>query len=333
MVKPTPFRLFFCCIAFGLHPTVEAQLSPSNGWHIEAGVSSHVSGYSGDIGHQGQYGILSDTQWHLIRLGVGVSVRAQQPGKRIGWNIDCRHIRIQGADSASNNAVAFMRNLHFRNDMIEIAATADFPLLRFSGQLGPWSLSHHLRAEGGLALLHHAPKAQVDRDNLCYAILNELGVNTPGQWHDLRGLETEGAAYAQWVMTLPIGFSYTFSADRGNGRPWHMTLTGLYRFTRTDRLDDIESQYANPWEMSPLGLGLSSQSNPSDIPPCANATNISTYQYQQGLSAERQAIRGNSATRDAYWTLGLTLAKSLTASTSNVFHKKRFRGQKVVNKR
>ena len=177
------------------------------------------------------------------------------------------------------------------------------------------------------------PKAQVDRDNLCYAILNELGVNIPRQWHDLRGLETEGAAYAQWVMTLPIGFSYTFSADRGNGRPWHMTLTGLYRFTRTDRLDDIESQYANPWEMSPLGLGLSSQSNPSDIPPCANATNISTYQYQQGLSAERQAIRGNSATRDAYWTLGLTLAKSLTASTSNVFHKKRFRGQKVVNKR
>ena len=310
-----------------------AQLRLPSGWQIEAGISSHVSGYSGDIGHQGSYGVLSDTQWHLVQAGGGMSLRAQQRGKRLGWNLDLRRIRIQGADSASNNAIAFVRNLHFQNAMTEVSASADWPIVRFAGQLGQWNVTHHFRVIAGLALLHHAPMAQVDIHNLSYGALNELGLNTPGQWHDLRALRTEGVDYAQWIMTVPIGLSYTLSAHSGSGKPWHLTLTGLWRFTQTDQLDDIGSQYSDPWKMSPLGLAMSSQSNPDDMPPCAEAPNISTYQYQQGLASERQAIRGNAQTNDCYWTLGLKVAKSLTASTANVFYRKRFRGQKVENKR
>ena len=128
----------------------------------------------------------------------------------------------------------------------------------------------------GLALLHHAPMAQVDIHNLSYGRLNELGLNTPGQWHDLRALRTEGVDYAQWVMAVPIGLSYTLSARSGSGKPLHLTLTGFWRFTQTDQLDDIGSQYSDPWKMSPLGLAMSSQSNPDDMPPCAEAPNIST---------------------------------------------------------
>lgn len=103
---------------------------------IKAGISSHVSGYSGDIGHRGSYGVLSDTQWHLVQAEGGMSLRAQQRGKRLGWNLDLRRIRIQGADSASNNAIAFVRNLHFQNAMTEVSASADWPIVRFAGQLG-----------------------------------------------------------------------------------------------------------------------------------------------------------------------------------------------------
>ena len=316
---------------FALPHAVEAQRPLPSGWQLEAGMSGHVAGYIGDIGHQGRYGVLSDTQWHLVQGGIGLHLRGHQRGKRAGFNLDIRQIRIQGADSASNNAIAFVRNLHFRNEMTEISATADWPLLRLGGRLNGWTLGYQLRLQGGFALLHHAPQARVDVNNLCYDVLTELGYTAQGQWHDLRSLRTEGTGYAEWVMTVPIGLSWTFTADPGTGKPWHITLQGLWRFTRTDYLDDIHDRFADPWMMSPLGLALSSQANPDDLPPCARVPNISTYQYQQGSNA--QAIRGNAETRDAYWTVGIKVAKSLTSPPTPTFHKRRFRGHRVENKR
>lgn len=330
--QPRVLALVFW-IAVCWSPPAQAQFSLPSNWQWECGVSTHVAGYSGDIGHKGQYGVLSDTQWNLVQMGGGVKVRGQQRGKRIGWNLDVRRIRIQGADSLSNKAVAFVRNLHFRNRMTEVAFTADWPLLRLGGQWGGWSLAHHFRLQGGVAMLHHAPEAQVDVHNLCYTEVSALGYTSPGEWHDLRSLETEGIAYAPWVATLPLGLTYTFSADRGQGKPWHVTLSALWRFTRTDFLDDIQGRYADPWTMTPLGLALSSQANPEDLPPCAQLPGLSTYQYQRGLSDDAQAIRGNADTRDHYWTIGLAVTKSITAAPTNAFHRKRFRGQKVENKR
>lgn len=313
--------------------TATAQLSWPADWQLEAGTSAHVAGYCGDIGHKGPYGLLSSTQWHLVQMGGGLAVRAQQSGKRTGINLDVRRIRIQGADSASNNAVTFVRNLHFRNEMTEIAATADYPLLRLGGNIGAWTLNHRFSGTAGVALLHHAPMARVDRDNLCYDKLIELGYMDGDEWHDLRTVRTEGDSYAKWVTTLPLGMSWTVSADNGSGRPWHITLSGLVRWTWTDRLDDIHDQYADPWGMTPLGLALTSQSNPSDLPPCANPPSLSTFQFQQGLQDERQPTRGNAETRDFYWTMGLKVTRSLFAVPSQTFHKKRFRGPRVENKR
>ncbi len=302
-------------------------------WELEAGISAHVSGYSGDIGNKGNYGVFSDTQWYLIQSGGGIGFRAHPKGKRMGINLDVRRIRIQGADSLSNKAVAFVRNLHFCNNMTEFAATADYPLLRLGSQWGRLSVMHSLRAELGVALLHHTPKAQVDRHNICYDLLLEMGYTSSGEWHDLRTMRTEGDTYAQWVATVPFGLSWTLSADNGSGRPWHVTLSGLFRYTWTDRLDDIHDQYADPWEMSPLGLALTSQSNPTDQPPCAMAPSISTFQYQQGLEPDRQPTRGNADTRDMYFTIGLKVSRSLVASPTQTFHRKRFRGPRVNNKR
>ena len=310
-----------------------AQGQWADEWEFEAGTSVHVSGYCGDIGNQGSYGVFSDTQWYLIQSGGGLSFSARPKGKRMGINFDVRRIRIQGADSLSNKAVAFVRNLHFRNDMTELATTLDYPLLRLGSQIGGLSIIHSLRAEWGMALVHHAPRAQVDRDNLCYDLLIEMGYTTPGEWHDLRSVRTEGDSYARWIATVPFGFSWAVSADNGSGKPWHITLSGLFRYTWTDRLDDIHHQYANPWGMSPLGLALTSQSNPEDQPPCAMAPSISTFQYQQGLEEDQQPIRGNADTRDMYFTIGLKVSRSLVAAPSQTFHRKRFRGPRVNNKR
>ena len=311
----------------------DAQMAWPKGWQIEAGLSTHVAGYCGDIGHKGSYGVFSDTQWNLIQMGGGAGVRIQQSGKRIGVNLDVRRIRIQGADSMSNKAIAFIRNLHFKNEMTEWAATVDYPLLRLGGQMGSWTMIHSFRGQAGLGIVHHAPMAQVDRDNICYDLLIDLGYTTPGEWHDLRSMRTEGDSYAKYVASVPVGLSWTLTADNGSGKPWHVTLSGIWRWTWTDRLDDIHDQYANPWEMSPLGLALTSQSNTSDLPPCADLPGLSTFQFQQGLDPERQPIRGNASTRDMYFTIGLKVSRSLVAGRTETFHKKRFRGPRVVNKR
>ena len=327
--------LFFALafLALGCTTTADAQSRLSQGWQFEAGASAHVSGYCGDIGHKGSYGVFSDTQWNLVQMGGGFGARAQQSGKRLGLNFDIRRIRIQGADSMSNKVVAFVRNLHFKNEMTEWALSADYPLLRLGGQMGSITMMHSLRLNAGIALLHHAPMAQVDTDNSCYDLLVEMGYTTPGAWHDLRSMRTEGDTYAEYVATVPLGISWTMSVDNGSGKPWHITLNGVWRWTWTDRLDDIRDQYANPWEMTPLGLALTTQSNPNDLPPCAEAPSISTFQFQQGLDLARQPIRGNVATSDMYFTVGLKVARSLTASSTETFHKKRFRGPRVVNKR
>ena len=309
----------------------DAQKAMASGWQLEAGFSGHIAGYSGDIGNKGDFGALSDTQWELIKAGFGAHIRAQQRGKRLGWNLDLRRILIQGADSLSNSATAYVRNLHFRNEMLEFSATADWTFLRFGRQLGGWKLANQLRLQAGLALLHHAPQAKVDPDNLSYDVLIELGYTSPGQWHDLRSLRTEGIDYAEWVVTIPMGFSWTLTADRGTGKPWHITLSSLWRVTRTDHLDDIHSRFADPWKMTPLGLGLSSQTNPNDLPPGTPMPSFTAYQYQQG--ANSQAIRGNANSRDAYWTIGITVAKSLSSTPTHTFFKRRFRGLKVENKR
>ena len=314
------------------HPAA-AQLRWPESWQLEIGASTHVAGYCGDIGHKGRYGLLSDTQWHLVQMGGGLGMRAQQKGKRIAWNLDLQRIRIQGADSVSNNIVAFVRNLHFRNEMTELATTVDYPLLRMGGGAGSWTLAHSLRMQGGLALLHHAPMARVDRDNPCYDKLIEMGYTTPGEWHDLRTVQTEGSTYDKWILTVPFGLSWTLTADNGSGRPWHVTLSGLFRWTWTDHLDDINARYANPWDMNPLGLALTSQSNAADQPPCPGAPSISTFQYQQGLEEERQPQRGNVDTRDSYWTVGLKVSRSMFSTPVESFHRKRFRGPRVENKR
>lgn len=315
-------------------PALDSQAQhAATAWQVEVGTSVHLSGYCGDIGNKGEYGVFSDTQWYLMRPGAGVHARAIQSGKRVGFNFEARRIRIQGADSLSNKAVAFVRNLHFRNDMTELAASADFPLLRLGGQGAGWTLVHTFRAQVGLALLHHAPRAQVDRDNLSYDLLIASGYTTPDAWHDLRTAQTEGSTYARWVATIPIGLSWNLSADNGSGRPWHVSLVGLWRWTFTDRLDDIHDQYANPWEMTPLGIALSSQSNPADQPPCADMPGLSTFQYQQGLDQDRQPIRGNKETNDMYFTIGLKASRSLFSEPTPSFHKKRFRGPRVNNKR
>jgi len=63
------------------------------------------------------------------------------------------------------------------------------------------------------------------------------------------------------------------------------------------------------------------------------APSISTFQYQQGLEEDQQPIRGNADTRDMYFTIGLKVSRSLVAAPSQTFHRKRFRGPRVNNKR
>ena len=312
---------------------LSAQLRMPQHWQWEAGVSAHVSGYSGDIGNKGDLGALTDTQWGCVQSGLGVHFRGQQRGKRVGWNLDLRRIHIEGADSLSNNLVAIGRNLHFRNRMTELAATADVAVLRFSRSAGMVSLSHQLKLQGGLALLHHTPEAQLDRDNLLFDDLNTSGFNTPGEWHDLRAIQTEGVDYAKTVVTAPMGFAWTCSFDRGMGTPWHVTVSALWRLTRTDRLDDIHSRYVDNLSVSALAFGLSSQANPDDLPTEEGTPSLTNYQYMPGVEAERQAVRGNAATRDQYWTFGVTVAKSLSKTPVQAFHRQRFRGPRVENKR
>ena len=50
-----------------------------------------------------------------------------------------------------------------------------------------------------------------------------MGYTTPGEWHDLRSMRTEGDTYAEYVATLPMGLSWTVS-----DRQWLRTTLAHY---------------------------------------------------------------------------------------------------------
>ena len=63
---------------------------------------------------------LNQTRWNP---GVFVRYRADY---NIGVNMSLNYFRIQGADSLTENPNRFTRNLHFRNDVFELAAVGEY---------------------------------------------------------------------------------------------------------------------------------------------------------------------------------------------------------------
>lgn len=157
--------------------------------------------------------------------------------------------RISGDDNKFEDIAGFerlyMRNLHFRNDIQELAVTGVYNLVA-------QSRSYRNRPKvipyvfAGIALFHHNPEAKAPKD---YG-----GTETsPGEWVSLQPLNTEGQGLPNYTdqpyslinVSVPFGAGVRYKLNRNLDLGFEVGL----RYTFTDYLDDIGGAIADKGDL------------------------------------------------------------------------------------
>ncbi|MDA1335485.1 MAG: DUF6089 family protein [Bacteroidetes bacterium] len=203
---------------------------------------------------------------------------------RIAIRVNYFNCRIEAWDADSRDEWQQNRNLHFRNDIGELAALVEINYL--DHQLGNAGDRFTAFLYGGIGVYNHMPEAEID-----------------GQWIPLQPLGTEGQgtswaeansidSYGTTGVSLPIGFGFksnlgpfaTFCFDWGVRKTW------------TDYLDDVSGIYADRevlmLESGPMTALMSDR---SEVPEGGNAN-------QAGLQ------RGDPSRSDVYGFLSASLS-------------------------
>ncbi|GAB5539359.1 MAG: hypothetical protein Salg2KO_14620 [Salibacteraceae bacterium] len=215
---------------------------------------------------------LSQTRWN-----PGVFARYRL-GYNWGLNLSFNYARLQGADSLVENPTRFTRNLHFRNDIFELAGSVEYYFFSQPdvGRTGRYLLDFKAYVFAGFGGFLNNPKAQYQ-----------------GEWYSLRPLKTEGqeSPYSAVSAVIPVGFGfyYTFS------RVHRFGLSGSWRYTFTDYIDDVSDSYPDPNALeSDEARALSNRTPEVENHPLA--ADLAEFYVEGG-------VRGNPNARDSYLML------------------------------
>lgn len=212
---------------------------PKQSKYVSLGVTVNALNYFGDLAPKS--GIFS-TDISLTKPGIGL-VGSYRMGERFSMRGSFTYGRIYGDDSEAadpdgeESVYRYVRNLHFRNDIKELAVTAVFDLYKHKR-------SYISRVEftpyvfGGIAVLHHNPKAQVPD-----------AYNGPeaGTWVELEPLGTEGQyvegagvdKYSKIQIAIPLGIGVRYKLSQN----FDLALEVGYRHLFFDHLDDVGGNY------------------------------------------------------------------------------------------
>ena len=136
--------------------------------------------------------------------------------------------RIMGDDNIMYNDPShflYPRNLHFRNDLKEFALLGIF-------KLTPDTRSNDRRPQfgaylfAGVAAVAHSPYAKDEE----------------GSWRKLKPMQNEGVSYSSVTMAIPFGLGLRYKINS----KWDISAELGFRFTRSDYLDDVHGNYADP---------------------------------------------------------------------------------------
>jgi len=186
-------------------------------------------------------------------------------------------------DDQSSAKNRYNRNLHFKSNITEVLLLAEFfPLALFNREHTPF-ISPFLLS--GIGIFRFNPQAQLNN-----------------QWIDLHPLHTEGQGFKEYPgktpykitqVNFPVGFGLRYEISALiNAR-----LEMVYRFLRTDYLDDVSTQYIDP---SMFYTNLS-------VREAGIAKNLAdrSAELQPGISRHEGEIRGNPENRDTYFSCNL----------------------------
>lgn len=262
----------------------------------EAGLSAGAMNCLTDIGGTKGPGkkFIKDINWNQTQPCAGVmlsatwkslyAIRLQATFGSVKGNDKV----LQSSEDVSINR--YLRNLHFKSKMLEVALQGDLHVLPLIDHTRDLPLfSPYITA--GVGFFHFNPQA----------LLNN-------QWVSLPPLHTEGQGfreypqrnnYSTFTWCVPTGIGVKYDASRlVNGR-----FELVYRFTGTDYLDDVSQQYIDP-------LLFSKYLSPANAVTAAALADRSA-ELSGGAKNEANAIRGNPANKDAYFSAMFTISIAL----------------------
>jgi hypothetical protein len=287
--------------------------------------SVHVSSanYFGDLAPNAR---LASTDFSATRIGAGISTTYRtwsnmSVGGSLNWN------RLYADDytetppiDGSSAFYRYQRNLHFRNDIIELAGFGIIDAIHNRGtyfvrpQLVPYAFA-------GLAIFYHNPKAMAPEKDL-----NGNPLAEGGKWVALKPLGTEGQknseyknrGYSLIQLAIPFGCGLRYKLTTYLDLEFELS----YRFLFTDYIDDVSKDYVDLGALdSELARAMafrsleptSATSGKERLPSGSNYSytskvNGQTYNVLTGYGHDNtKNIRGNSSNNDHYLITSLRI--------------------------
>lgn len=299
--------LFILCLA------VTTSISSYGQYSMDFGLNLGATNYLGEIG--GNTGeakpFILDMRLQQTNFIVGGFYRFNFT-RNIAAKLSFNYGRISGADSLSNEPTRVGRNLSFRTDLLEATLSGEYVFFSYNDMSrrskNRVDFSSYVTAGAGIVLYY--PYAQFDN-----------------KWYYLRPLQTEGVenAYDEMAIVVPLGIGANFTFNR----KIRLGIEFNYRFTNTDYLDDVSTDYAYdprtpelntelPFIESTIFANRSDEAyarGDSDLPPRA------AYRYG--------ARRGNPDQNDGYLTAQVSLSYVIAAG--NNFSRSRYKS--TINRR
>jgi hypothetical protein len=199
--------------------------------------------------------------------------------------------QVSGTDKTANDD-RVERNLHFRTNGIEIAATGAVNLIPIGTRFYQRARIN-LHAFGGVGIVYYSPRAEYQ-----------------GKWVALRPLETENKRYSAFSPVFPFGLGARIKLDPF----FNILIEGGYRITLTDYLDDVSStEYPDPALLK------------SDL---ARALSDRRRERDPEYNVSRRRRRGNPENDDGYFIGNVSLQYYLPTevfrnSQRKLYNKKR----------
>lgn len=295
-------------LLFILSLAVTTSLSSFGQYSMDFGLNLGAANYLGEIG--GNVGeakpFLWDMRFQQTNFSIGGFYRMNFT-RNIAAKVAFNYSRIEGADSLSNEPTRVARNLSFRTDLVEFNLTGEYTFFSFNdmSRRSKNRVDFSSYVTAGVGVLFYYP----------YANFND-------KWYYLRPLATEGIenTYDEMAIIVPLGIGANFTFKR----KIRLGIEFAYRFTNTDYLDDVSTDYAFdselPYEESFL---FSNRTDEAYAIGDADLPDNPRFGYAPGKR------RGGEDSNDGYLVGNISL--SYVIASGNNFSRSRYR--RAINRR
>lgn len=323
LLKPVRFMLIILLL---IQMGYAQNFMVLNKWRLyrnEFSINFGTTNFLGDLGGRDRIGsdFIYDLEKTLFKPGVTLDYRYYMT-RTLVWRQSFSYGVISGDDKLTAEPFRNNRNLSFKSNILEFSTMLEWQIMPEKD-----SRRHNLRNHKGkqIGWKYHT------RGFYVFAGVGgtyfEPKAKYQGRMYKLRTLHTEGqglsggpAPYKPFTVVIPVGagFKYVLSHQ------WSLTLEISHRFTFTDYMDDVSTDYYD-------AISITSAYGPA----AGYLSNPSLQSSQIGYDPTRPGLqRGDPTDRDSYlfMTLGVhfRLHNDYRPPYSAVKHGKRRRYSRAI---